>query len=168
MNPCRYHEHLVVNAQDEPGYPLARKRRAHFPKTIFKASHQWPPNRPAELHPHEGLKSNERPLILPLPPQKLARHADQKRAHLAPRRIEAVRMMNQPPEDILRNLGGLHPIARHMQRETKNARMVQPVKSGKAIPVPIFSDSGVIPFDLYCAAEAPIVPESSCSRVGLQ
>ena len=51
--PVQYDEHLVVKATDEPGYPLARKRRAHFPKTIFEASHQWPPNRPAELHSHE-------------------------------------------------------------------------------------------------------------------
>ena len=42
-----------MKAQDEPGYPLARKRRAHFPKTILETSHQWSPDRPAELHPHE-------------------------------------------------------------------------------------------------------------------
>ena len=29
------------------------KRQAHFPKATLKASHQRPPNRPAELHPHE-------------------------------------------------------------------------------------------------------------------
>ena len=28
-----------MKAQDEPGYSLARKRRAHFPKTIFETSH---------------------------------------------------------------------------------------------------------------------------------
>jgi hypothetical protein len=51
--PVQYDEHLIVKAKDEPGYPLARKRRAHFPKTILEATHQWPPNRPAELHSHE-------------------------------------------------------------------------------------------------------------------
>jgi hypothetical protein len=49
----QHDKHLVVKAQDEPGYPLAWKRRAHFPETVFEASHQRPPNRPAELYPHE-------------------------------------------------------------------------------------------------------------------
>src|ERR1017187_6908875 len=53
MNPCSTTSIWRVKAQDEPGYPLARKRRTHFPKTIFNASHQRSPNRPAELHPHE-------------------------------------------------------------------------------------------------------------------
>lgn len=53
MNPCSTTSAWRVKAQDEPGYPLARKRRAHFPKTVFEASNQWPPSRPAELHPHE-------------------------------------------------------------------------------------------------------------------
>ncbi len=42
-----------MKTQDQPGYPLTRKCRAHFPKTIFEAPHQWPPNWPAELHSHE-------------------------------------------------------------------------------------------------------------------
>ena len=49
----QHDQHLIVKAQDEPGYPPARKRRAHFPKTIFEASHERPSNRPAELHAHE-------------------------------------------------------------------------------------------------------------------
>jgi len=32
--PVQYNEHLIVKAQDEPGYPLARKRRAYFPQTL--------------------------------------------------------------------------------------------------------------------------------------
>src|SRR5277367_5415503 len=60
---ARHDEHLIVKAQDEPGYPPARKRRAHFPKTIFEASHQWPPNRPAELHLHE-VEPDSAPVVL--------------------------------------------------------------------------------------------------------
>ena len=59
----QHDEHLVVKAQDKPGDPLARKRRAHFPKTIFEASHQWPLNRPAELHSHE-VEPDSAPVVL--------------------------------------------------------------------------------------------------------
>jgi len=52
-----------MKAEDEPGDSLARKRRTHFPKTIFETSHQWPPNRSAELHPHE-VKPNRVPVRL--------------------------------------------------------------------------------------------------------
>ena len=49
----QHDEHLVVKAQDEPIYSLARERRAYFPQAVFKTSYQRSPNWPAELHPHK-------------------------------------------------------------------------------------------------------------------
>ena len=71
-----------MKAQDEPGYPLAWKRRAHFPKTIFEASHKWHPNRPAELHPHE-VEPDSSPVVLV--------EAAQPIEHRCPARFRAVK-----------------------------------------------------------------------------
>ena len=63
-----------------------------------------------------------------LPVQQLACDASQKGRQGSPRRVELGGVMNEPYENILRNLSGFEPIASHIEREPEYGWVVGSVE----------------------------------------
>jgi len=68
--------------------------------------------------------------------QQLACDDSQKGRQGSPRRVELGGVMNEPYENILRNLCRLVSVTRHVERKPEHSRIVGPVEHRERVPVP--------------------------------